>query len=615
MSGFQYSQPANIWARRMMFWPTVLLLCSVTLYERVRTLDDINQQQAEIAQRLANFLALSAAQGMVQQDYRIFQLQVLQVVQTPVIDRVRFVRLREGAPEQSLPDHSQLLMAYMPNSHPTLRQYSPVNTLSYSDRIHDHLLGYIEVTVDLQPRLQQWWGTLIQQLLLIAVLSILFYFLVQYWSVEVTRPLRRITHWLATIRQGDAVPLAASTKLSQVREFNQIELHLQELSNHVQYIEHDHKMIKQQLADMRQREYLAIASRDDFQSMITHELKTPLNAIWGGVQLLRSEQLSPSQADCLKIIAQGSRTLNQLLDQVLMLLSLDQGRVSMQLKAFNPADMIRQLVVDLQDAAQAKGLALEVDIAHPEIMLSADSSKIHQVLHALLDNAIKFTQSGAVRLRSELEPVDEYWRWSCEVQDSGIGIDPLYHQEVFQPFFQVDSVQSRRNEGAGVGLALVQRLVKVMSGQVLLSSQLGHGACFKLEFQLAEWQLFQFDEGLVGRDVLLYETGKAGELYDMLTAFGLCVHRVVTVSEVLALREQLVVHAVLICPHISSLLAQSLVDELRSDLLAPRLTVIQLVENLQDVDIDAGYAEGVDHWLAWPNRSEEVFKQLSRWLI
>lgn len=599
---------AEVLVRRMLFWPAALLSLMLLGYSSAAWLYEIHQEQAAVAQRLADLLAISAANSTAEGgDISALEAQIEQVLNTPIVADVRFIPIQQHQPPVHRASATRLV----------IRRYAPVEVLSIRQvgPLY-HLTGYIEVTVDSRPRLAQVWHNMGWLLALLAFLWGVYALLSRRWARQVILPLKRINQYIDQLRHGQSIDVMGQQGTLIIQETQHIDRNIKELSAQLTSLRLNQKSLLTEVEQLKQRERLALASRDDFQSMITHELKTPLNAIWGGVQLLRADQqLTPSQADSLRMIAQGSQQLSRLLDQVLAMLSLDQGRVIVHLEQFDPQALLKQLLDESQRQLQGRAVSLAMELRHEPVMWAADLSKIKQILNILLDNAIKFTEQGQIHLKAWLErSADQREWWCCTVADTGIGIDPVMHQDIFKPFVQVDSSHNRRYEGAGMGLALAQRLCKLMDGQLLVESELTQGAQFTLKLPLGRWQETQPDQHMIGKKVIVYEAGGAGELVATLSTLGLNVRRVLSAEDVLTMCQHEQIDALVAYQDVNPDLLTDLLQSLRHHEQYHHTVVIQLIKPRQTVDRIKGHRQGIDHWLYWPSGRAEVMRLFVRWI-
>ncbi len=264
--------------------------------------------------------------------------------------------------------------------------------------------------------------------------------------------------------------------------------------------------------------------RSNFQNMITHELKTSLNAITGGLQLLNNQFLSEEQKDTLAIIRKGSQHLELTLEQIIQLNRIEKGQVVVNLTEFNPLQMIADLLEEFEATAKQKQIELISRIHHMEYALEGDANKIQRILVTLIDNAIKFTHTGQIIIDSQLTHFHENVRWQVKIIDTGIGIDKNYLEDIFTPFFQVDSSSTREYEGVGIGLSVTKQLVQLLGATIDIESELGIGSQFIVTMPLRHSPQRHDQHLLKGVDILYYHHDERDPTIKLLKRLGASVH-------------------------------------------------------------------------------------------
>ena len=243
-------------------------------------------------------------------------------------------------------------------------------------------------------------------------------------------------------------------------------------------------------------------AKSEFLANMSHELRTPLNAILGFAQLMmRDSELTAEQQENLEIIDRSGEHLLGLINDVLELSKIEAGRVALQQESLDLHRLLDGLEEMFHLRARDKGLVLIFDRA-PDVpqYVRADEGKLRQVLMNILGNAVKFTQEGGVTLRVDaadgewsLAPDDAVTSRSSnhyplttihfEVEDTGPGIAPEELEAVFNPFTQTASGQ-KSQEGTGLGMPISRQFVRMMGGDLSLSSELGVGSLFKFNFRV-----------------------------------------------------------------------------------------------------------------------------------
>lgn len=347
------------------------------------------------------------------------------------------------------------------------------------------LVGYINITLDVKKLRMQWLRKTIPLWLLTLVLGIL---VMAFIFRKLLRSSKDITALATTcelvINNPDLEQLPVIQQRFEFRELMHIKQSFVLLFERLRELREQYAALGDLEQRLQQKDKSLETQRYNFQSMITHELKTSLNAISGGLQLLDSQNLSYDQQDTLAIISKGSQHLELTLEQIIQLNKIEKGQVRINLCEFNPLQMIADLLAKFDPIAQKKGLALISHTHHIDYTLEGDANKIQQLLTALIDNAIKFTHKGQITIESQLTHFDHSIRWHIKVIDTGIGIDNNYVDKIFMPFFQVDSSKTRQYEGAGIGLPIVKQMLQLLAASIDVDSRVGEGSQFTVVIPL-----------------------------------------------------------------------------------------------------------------------------------
>jgi signal transduction histidine kinase len=225
---------------------------------------------------------------------------------------------------------------------------------------------------------------------------------------------------------------------------------------------------------------LAAKLKDEFLAHMSHELRTPLNAILGMSEMLLEQvagPLTPRQIKCITTIATSGTHLLELINDILDLSKIEAGKLELNAERVNPRELCESCLsfVNVQAARKRISMELTVDPAVAEFL--ADPRRLKQILVNLLTNAVKFTpESGRIGLSVGASADGEGVRFV--VSDTGVGIARDDQKRLFRPFTQIDSGLTRKQEGTGLGLALVAKLCELHGGSVALESELGCGSRF-----------------------------------------------------------------------------------------------------------------------------------------
>ncbi len=241
------------------------------------------------------------------------------------------------------------------------------------------------------------------------------------------------------------------------------------------------------VTDRMRREEALLAARDaadsanraksQFLSAMSHELRTPLNAILGFSQLLELDDL-PSQRESLQTIRQAGEHLLALIDEVLDLARIEAGRIDLRIQQVSVEEVVAEAIALTRPLAQQHDIEITAEIPS-NLIAMADPRRLRQVLINLISNGAKYNhQLGTVTVRAR--PGSPATCVTIEIADTGIGIPAEDFDKLFQPFSRIPNAP-HHVEGTGLGLALVWRLIQLMSGNVRVESELGTGSRFIVE--------------------------------------------------------------------------------------------------------------------------------------
>jgi len=223
--------------------------------------------------------------------------------------------------------------------------------------------------------------------------------------------------------------------------------------------------------------------RRSFVANMSHELRTPLNSIIGFSNILlknRDGSVSKDNLDRVEKINRNGKHLLQLINDILDLSKVEAGRMETEMTDVDPAPLLREVIDMLQPQADAKNIHLQVELPSEPVRIETDAQKLRQVLINLTNNAVKFTDKGAVTLRLSA-PGTKSEGVCIEVRDTGIGISEDKLESVFEAFQQEDTTTARKYGGTGLGLTISRSLLTLLGGRIRVSSRVGRGSTFTIE--------------------------------------------------------------------------------------------------------------------------------------
>ncbi|NCC25325.1 MAG: PAS domain S-box protein [Deltaproteobacteria bacterium] len=239
-----------------------------------------------------------------------------------------------------------------------------------------------------------------------------------------------------------------------------------------------HRQIKLRLQESLQAAEAAGKAKNEFLANMSHELRTPLNGILGTMNVLKNTCLNDDQCHFVDLAIQSSDRLSQLLSDILDISRIEAGRLEIRDEPFDLLELNRAVFEIFELTARTKNLLLDcaLDPSLPRTLVG-DEARLRQILFNLVGNAVKYTPQGTVAVGIDrLTPAREgQERILLTVTDTGIGIPEDHLADIFEPFHQVDGSYTRRYQGAGLGLAIVRRLVGLMGGNMALESVPGLG--------------------------------------------------------------------------------------------------------------------------------------------
>jgi two-component system sensor histidine kinase RpfC len=281
------------------------------------------------------------------------------------------------------------------------------------------------------------------------------------------------------------------------------------------------------LNEALQRAEAANLAKRQFVSTVSHEMRTPLNAIIGMLELLRDTPLNVEQAEMVKTVDASSRAMLGLVEDVLDFSKIEAGKVTIAKEAFDLYALCNSAMQVLKAQAEGKGVTF-VSAVMPDVPphVRGDHGHLRQVLINLLANAVKFTEQGSVTLHvSRLAEQDGVVTLKFSIRDTGIGIAPRDQQRIFESFTQADQGVTRRFGGTGLGTTIAKQLVDLLGGRIGVESAVGLGSTFWFELPLEigdEVTSSDQRHELEGLDVLTvgFPAEALSQLQPMMTEWG-----------------------------------------------------------------------------------------------
>ncbi|HOP62644.1 MAG TPA: ATP-binding protein [Spirochaetota bacterium] len=237
------------------------------------------------------------------------------------------------------------------------------------------------------------------------------------------------------------------------------------------------KMYEERLRFEREEAERANRTKSIFLANMSHEVRTPLNGILGLLQILKSSSSDKDQSEMINMAMKSGERLTRLLSDILDLTKIETEHFSLFEERLNIREFLDSIYSSMSNECTAKGLSLTCSVSDtvPELLMG-DELRLRQIIQNLLENSVKFTSRGSIKVKVDFLFLSESGgELIINVTDTGIGIEQDRLREILEPFRQVENTYTRRFQGAGLGLAIVKKLVKIMNGEVEIRSTPGEG--------------------------------------------------------------------------------------------------------------------------------------------
>ncbi len=311
--------------------------------------------------------------------------------------------------------------------------------------------------------------------------------------------------------------------------------------------EAEREVHNKQLAEALQAAQIASKSKTTFLSNMSHDIRTPMNAVIGFTTLLARDAENPAKVReyTRKIMASGQHLLS-LINDILDVSKIESGKVVLNYEKFTLSALVSSVDAIIQPMAKAKGQSFHVEVTGiRHEYLIGDEMRLNQILINLLSNAVKYTQEGGsiwFRIIGQKQRSSQYERIRIEVEDNGYGMTPEYLTTIFDAFTRAENSTTNKVQGTGLGMAITKSIVELMGGSIDVSSQMGKGSLFQVEveFRIPEEQACRhfWEKNGIARVLVVENSSEALEnIQVLLEESGVQVDGVPSVAEALRLLE------------------------------------------------------------------------------
>ncbi|MCH2174392.1 MAG: transporter substrate-binding domain-containing protein [Lentisphaeria bacterium] len=387
----------------------------------------------------------------------------------------------------------------------------------------------------------------------------------------------------------------------------------------------ERKQIQASLEEARQAAEKSAQAKSDFLAVMSHEIRTPLNGVLGMAQLMATTKLTSQQKECLDNISISGKTLLSIVNDILDFSEIEAGKLSLDKHVFEVRKAINEAVHFHRVSALEKGLEFNLSISDnvPEYIFG-DSEKIKQILHNLLNNAVKFTSKGEVYMEVDYRTGNDKEKvLNLKIKDDGIGLSEEEQKNLFSKFSQADSSTKRRYGGTGLGLAITKSLVTLMKGQISLESTKEVGTTFYVELplkkesptlQLKKTQFVNSATEKISLKVLIVEDNEINQivLHRLLNKLNCEVNLATNGEEALQICESESFDVIFMDLQMPKMDGYETTAQLRKQKNTNEVPIIALTANVMEEDKIKCLQSGMNMYMSKPIQAKEIEKLLAK---
>lgn len=467
--------------------PALIVVLLLTTYHMLNRWSDIRQENQSIAHIVLENIGVSAEYPIISGNYELLTPLVRAALSQPAIVAIEI----HDASGRLLLNEKTGRFSDVPAEDIRYLRYDIIRQVQSLDEFSEFgdgstaatTLGHIRLGMADTFTRDREISTLRQSLLVGLGVVVLAFFIGRAASLTIIPPLEKLALFIARLANGNT---SDRIKVDDGAEIGHLQVNANQLAQSLQQAEKDQQRYTRQLMNEQQKTQQASRAKSEFLAMMSHELRTPLNGAIGMLQLLEQDISREEFNDYKRTADQSLTHLTQLLEDVLVVVDTEKNKLPVVFKEQKLPDVLHNLIQNFSVRALEKGLSLVVDYdsALQRDSIRFDPSLVRQVVRHLVDNAIKFTDSGMVVVQLQLIKHDGNDWLAISVTDTGIGIPENQKQQVFEAFAQVNSSFNRRYAGIGLGLTICHHISRILAGHIEIHDGLHGGTNVLVRFPL-----------------------------------------------------------------------------------------------------------------------------------